>query len=156
MRGVLPRETAKAVGQINRLARGDGKDLLLAVVAPHGAEVRLVELVDVLRHAVVQAKIAGIRGEYDDRVGEARMDRLEIGALANGRWVQRGLDPHLLARGHVRHLHHARRRVERVLGDEDHGPRVGDVAVGVRERQVRRVAVALQVDVACDQRRAGC
>ena len=70
-----------------------------------------------------------------------------LGALANRGGVQRRLDAHLLAARDVGHLDDAGGRVRRVLRQEHHGTGVRDVAVGVGEGEVRRVAVALQVHV---------
>ncbi len=147
-RGVVPRQRAKAVGQINRLAGRDGEQGGQRGTADaNGDHARLVELVDVLGRPVVEPKVARVGGEDDHRVAEIGVDRLHRHAVAYRAWVQRGLEAHLLARGHVGHLHDAGGGVERVLGDEDHGAGEGDVAVGIREGEIRRVAVSLQVDV---------
>ena len=64
VRGVLPRDGGEAVRQRDRLARAQVNQERLAVITRQLSEPRVVELVDVLRDAVVQAQVAAPHREY--------------------------------------------------------------------------------------------
>ncbi len=86
-------------------------------------ELGLVQLVDVLRDAGVEAQVARVGGEQDDGVDGLRVDR-DDGAV--GRWAAVGYsvaaEADLRRRCDVGNLDHAGGRVDAVLGQERDGP----------------------------------
>ncbi len=127
---------AGAAGQRPRLA--GSQRLQVDLLHP-----RRVQLVDALRNAAVQAEVAREGGQEDGRVVRGGEGREPAPHIVQGRGRQE--HPVQAERGlGVRHLHDSRRGEVAVLWQEHHRVVEGDVTRGVRDDEVRCVAVTDQ------------
>ena len=139
------------VRQLRRPADREVDPDRLAVGLQHRLEALLLQRVDRLRGAGVQAEVAGPREHRDGRVAVVGEGRERAAGLGEGvRRVELALEPELLAAvllGRVGDLDDAEGPEAAVLRKEDHRSGEGRGAVRVAHRDVRRVAVADQEDV---------
>src|SRR5665648_483181 len=146
-RGALPGQRPQPTRQVDRPARLDDDRRRRAVRPHHLLHAGHVQLVDVLRQPGVQAEVPVPDGEHQQRRVRLRVHRRRPGRRDDGGRQQEPDDADLVAGGHVRHLDHAARRVDRVLREEGDRTGEGDLTLGVAHHNVRGVSVALQVDV---------
>src|SRR5665648_1086329 len=146
-RGALPGQRPQPTRQVDRPARLDDDRRRRAVRPHHLLHAGHVQLVDVLRQPGVQAEVPVPDGEHQQRRVRLRVHRRRPGRRDDGGRQQEPDDADLVAGGHIRHLDHAARGVDRVLREEGDRTGEGDLTLGVAHHNVRGVSVALQVDV---------